>query len=65
MVAHDTLPAIHTVGLLRDQWVTFTRVSAALLLMHRWPAVLQRLRIVGNAGRMALTNSGCAALRSA
>ena len=45
-----------TFGLLRDQWLTFTYVSAALLLMHKWPAVLQRLRGVGNAGRMALTN---------
>ena len=45
-----------TFGLLRDQWLTFTYVSAVLLLTRRRPAVLQRLRVVGNAGRMALTN---------
>ena len=43
-------------GLFRDQWLTFTYVSVALLLMNRWPALLQFLRPVGDAGRMALTN---------
>ena len=43
-------------GLFRDQWLTFTYVSVALLLMNKWPALLQLLRPVADAGRMALTN---------
>lgn len=43
-------------GLFRDQWLTFTYVSVALLLMNNWPAFLPRLRPVADAGRMALTN---------
>ncbi|HJU74997.1 MAG TPA: DUF418 domain-containing protein [Gemmatimonadaceae bacterium] len=43
-------------GLVRDQWLTFTYVGAALLLFAYRPQVLTRLRIVGTAGRMALTN---------
>ena len=43
-------------GLFRDQWLTFTYVSAALLVMNKWPVLVQRLRLVANAGRMALTN---------
>jgi uncharacterized protein len=39
-----------------DQWLTFTYVSVALLLMARWPRLMMRLRWIGNAGRMALTN---------
>jgi uncharacterized protein len=42
--------------LLRDQWLTFTYVAAALAMLARWPALLTALRAVGNAGRMALTN---------
>jgi uncharacterized protein len=40
----------------RDQWLTFTYVSAALLLLARWPPLISRLAPVVNAGRMALTN---------
>ena len=43
-------------GLIRDQWLTFTYVSVALLVLASWPALVPRLRVVGNAGRMALTN---------
>ena len=43
-------------GLFRDQWLTFTYVSVALLLMNYRPALLLRLRPVADAGRMALTN---------
>jgi uncharacterized protein len=43
-------------GLIRDQWLTFTYVSVALLVVASWPALVPRLRVVGNAGRMALTN---------
>jgi uncharacterized protein len=44
------------IGVLRDQWLTFAYVAAALLAMAHWPALVQRLRAVANAGRMALTN---------
>ena len=40
----------------RDQWLTFTYVAAALFLLARMPGLTGRLRFVGNAGRMALTN---------
>lgn len=43
-------------GLLRDQWLMFAYVPAALVLLDRWPALVPRLRGVANAGRMALTN---------
>ena len=43
-------------GLLQDQWLTFTYVAAALLLIGRFPSLIARLRPVANAGRMALTN---------
>jgi uncharacterized protein len=45
-----------TFGLVRDQWLTFTFVAAALLFVGRFPALLDHLRPVGAAGRMALTN---------
>ena len=45
-----------TFGLLRDQWLTFTYVSIALLLLARWSSLAARLSVIGNAGRMALTN---------
>jgi uncharacterized protein len=43
-------------GLFRDQWLTFTYVCGALLILTRWPRLIARLRFVGSAGRMALTN---------
>ena len=52
------LPAIHagSAGLLRDQWLTFAYVAAFLAILARHPQMTRRLRTVGNAGRMALTN---------
>ena len=44
------------VFLFRDQWLTFAYVAAALFLLARMPGLTGRLRFVGNAGRMALTN---------
>jgi uncharacterized protein len=43
-------------GLLRDQWLTFTYVGGALLLLAAKPALMAALRPIGCAGRMALTN---------
>jgi len=43
-------------GLIRGQWLTFTYVGAALLLLAWRPVWQQRLSAVGQAGRMALTN---------
>jgi uncharacterized protein len=45
-----------TLGLLRDQWLTFAYVASALLLFNYRPDVMARFRLVGDAGRMALTN---------
>jgi uncharacterized protein len=45
-----------TFGLLRDQWLTFTYVSVALLIVARWPTLVPQLRAFSNPGRMALTN---------
>ena len=42
--------------LVRDQWLTFTYVAAALVVLARWPAIAARLGGVASAGRMALTN---------
>ena len=46
----------NTLGLVRDQWLTFAYVSVALLFMAWKPDLLAHLRAMGNAGRMALTN---------
>ena len=45
-----------TLGLLRDQWLTFTYVSVALLILARRPSLVPRLRAFSDSGRMALTN---------
>jgi len=50
------LPDIHTLGVLRDQWLTFTYIGGALLLAGRWPGLIAALRPIGLAGRMAFTN---------
>ena len=42
--------------ILRDQWLTFTYLSGALLLLERWPGLTTALAPIANAGRMALTN---------
>ena len=43
-------------GLVRDQWLTFTYVSLALWILASRSALVPRLRVIGDAGRMALTN---------
>ena len=43
-------------GLVRDQWLTFTYVAGGLVLLAHAPALGMRLRPVAAAGRMALTN---------
>ena len=48
------LPA--SFGLVRDQWLTYSYVAAALLLLAYFPALTVWLRPVAAAGRMALTN---------
>jgi uncharacterized protein len=40
----------------RDQWLTFTYVSVALVLLARWPGLTSGLAPIATAGRMALTN---------
>jgi uncharacterized protein len=52
------LPAfgLYSMGLLRDQWLTFSYVAGALLLLSRFPALIPELNPVAAAGRMALTN---------
>ncbi|MGH9383405.1 MAG: DUF418 domain-containing protein [Vicinamibacterales bacterium] len=45
-----------SVGLLRDQWLTFTYVGGALLFLSYKPDLIVWLRPVASAGRMALTN---------
>ena len=55
-LTHNWLLGFSPVGLLRDQWLTFAYVAAALVLLDRRPALTPRLRGVANAGRMALTN---------
>lgn len=55
-VTHNWLLGFSPLGLLRDQWLTFTYVAAALVLLDRRPALMRSLRGVAHAGRMALTN---------
>ena len=45
-----------SLGLVRDQWLTFTYLGVALLLFVHRPGLVLRLRPVASAGRMALTN---------
>jgi uncharacterized protein len=47
---------ISTLGVLRDQWLTFTYLAGAILLFEHFPRVVARLGPIANAGRMALTN---------
>jgi len=44
------------IGLVKDQWLCFTYAGGALLLLAKRPALLERMRHVGAAGRMAFTN---------
>jgi uncharacterized protein len=43
-------------GLFRDQWLTFSYVALALLILARAPGLAASLRPVAAAGRMALSN---------
>jgi uncharacterized protein len=43
-------------GILRDQWLMFSYVAAALLLLGHQPGVAAHMRPLANTGRMALTN---------
>lgn len=47
---------VTTLGLLRDQWLTFTYVGIALVVLAVRPAWLLKCRHIASAGRMALTN---------
>ncbi len=40
----------------RDQWLTLAYVAAALWILAGRPGLTRHLRVVANAGRMALTN---------
>ncbi|MGH7724541.1 MAG: DUF418 domain-containing protein [Candidatus Eiseniibacteriota bacterium] len=51
-----TWPLQFGLGLVQDQWLTFTYVGAVVLLLAFRPQWIARLAPVGNAGRMALTN---------
>ena len=44
------------IGLVKDQWLCITYAGAALLLLAKRPALVARLRLIGAAGRLALTN---------
>ena len=44
------------IGLVKDQWLCFTYAGGALLLLAKYPALVERMRPVGAAGRMAFTN---------
>jgi uncharacterized protein len=42
-------------GLVKDQWLCLTYAGGALLLLAKRPALVERMRFVGAAGRMAFT----------
>jgi uncharacterized protein len=44
------------IGLVKDQWLCFTYAGGALLLLAKRPALVERMRLIGAAGRMAFTN---------
>jgi uncharacterized protein len=44
------------IGLVKDQWLCLTYAGGALLLLARRPALVERMRAVAAAGRMAFTN---------
>jgi uncharacterized protein len=55
-LAHNWVLGYAPLGILRDQWLAFTYVSAALVVLDRRPALSAHLAGVADAGRMALTN---------
>jgi uncharacterized protein len=44
------------IGLVKDQWLCLTYAGGALLLLAKRPQLIERLRYIGAAGRMAFTN---------
>ncbi|HEX6052280.1 MAG TPA: DUF418 domain-containing protein [Gemmatimonadaceae bacterium] len=44
------------IGLVKDQWLCITYVGGALLLLAKRPGLAARMRPIGAAGRLALTN---------
>ena len=44
------------VGLVQEQWLCFTYAGGVLLLLAKRPALIERMRPIGAAGRMAFTN---------
>ena len=44
------------VGLVKDQWLCITYAGGSLLLLAKRPSLIARMRAIGAAGRMALTN---------
>ena len=44
------------IGLVKDQWLCFTYAGGALLLLAKRPALVERMRAIAAAGRMAFTN---------
>jgi uncharacterized protein len=51
-----TWPVSQGMGLLNEQWLCLTYIGAVVLLLAYRPAWTRRLRAIGAAGRMALTN---------
>jgi uncharacterized protein len=49
-------PVSEGLGLVREQWLCLTYIGAVVLLLAHRPAWMDRLAVVGRAGRMALTN---------
>lgn len=43
-------------GLVKDQWLCLTYAGGVLLLVAKRPALIERMRFMGAAGRMAFTN---------
>jgi uncharacterized protein len=44
------------IGLVKDQWLCITYAGGVLLLLAKRPALVERMRFIGAAGRMAFTN---------
>jgi len=55
-IADATWPVSQGLGLLNEQWLCLTYIGAVVLLLAYRPAWTRRLRAIGAAGRMALTN---------
>lgn len=49
-------PLAMGLGLVREQWLCFTYIGAVILLLAYRPRWSRRLKPIGDAGRMALTN---------